>query len=80
MTNMTLITPDSVSVKKTATPEQLQNEFDYFQAQNFLKALLRKGMLSVDEFMQMTFLNREAFSPALAEIMQKTVDVNQIQR
>lgn len=80
MTNMTLITPDSVPVKKAATPEQLQNEFDYFQAQNFLESLLRKGMLSVDEFMQITFLNRETFSPALAEIMQKTVDVNQIQR
>ncbi len=80
MNNMTHITPDSVPVKKAATPEQLQNEFDYFQAQNFLESLLRKGMLSVDEFMQITSLNREVFSPALAEIMPKTVDVYQIQR
>ena len=57
---------------KKATTEALRPEYGYHMAQKLLKAMLEKGMLSVDEFNKVTEKNRQTFSPYLAEIMPKT--------
>ena len=57
---------------KKATTEALRPEYGYHMAQKLLKAMLDKGMLSVDEFNKVTEKNRQSFSPYLAEIMPKT--------
>jgi hypothetical protein len=38
-------------------------------AQKLVKAMLEKGLISVDEFNKITEKNRKTFSPYLAEIM-----------
>lgn len=49
--------------------EQIQNEFDYMMAQQMLKNMLEKGMVSLAEFDKISALNLEIFSPELASIM-----------
>lgn len=49
--------------------EQMQNEFDYMIAQQMLKNMLEKGMISLAEFDKISALNLEIFSPELASIM-----------
>lgn len=58
-----------ISAKKLYTQEELQREYDYVLAQRILKTILEKGLISVDEFNKITELNRQTFSPYLAEIM-----------
>ena len=51
------------------SPEQLQGEFNYSQADKILKKMLEKGLINEVEFNKITELNRETFSPILVEIM-----------
>ncbi len=54
---------------KKLSQEQIQREFDYIQAEKLLKKMLGKGLITVAEFNKITALNRQTFSPFLAEIM-----------
>ncbi|HBR01610.1 MAG TPA: hypothetical protein DD738_03285 [Ruminiclostridium sp.] len=54
---------------KTVSHEQLQHEFNYIQAEKLLKRMLEQGLITEDEFTKITVLNRQTFSPVLAEIM-----------
>lgn len=56
-------------IKNRITQEQLQKDYRYFIAQKLLKAMLDKGLISIDEFNKITAENRKTFSPYLAEIM-----------
>ena len=47
----------------------IQNEFDYYRSQKILETLLSVGLISLSEFNKITELNRQYFSPFLAEIM-----------
>lgn len=58
----------SVELKKVSQ-EQLQREFDYIQAEKLLRKMLGKGLITEVEFNKIDALNRQAFSPFLAEIM-----------
>lgn len=49
--------------------EQLQREVDYARAQQALTSLLANELITLSEFHKITKLNRETFSPFLAEIM-----------
>ena len=51
------------------TDEDMQHEYDYYQAQKILAEMQNQGLVSVDEFNKITALNREIFCPYLAEIM-----------
>lgn len=51
--------------------EDPQRDFDYFVAQQLLKKLLDKGMITSGEFDKITEKNRQTFSPYLSEIMPK---------
>ena len=51
------------------TQEQLQNEYDYFMAEKITKSMLKNGLITEGEFNQITLLNRQTFSPNLAQIM-----------
>jgi predicted transcriptional regulator len=58
--------------KKSISQEQLQCELDYARAQQILCTMLDKGLISLSEFNKVTELNRQSFSPALAQIMPST--------
>lgn len=49
--------------------EQLQDEFDYIMAQQILKTMLEKSLISLAEFNKVSALNLEKFSPELTSIM-----------
>ncbi len=51
------------------TNEMLKNEFDYMIAQQMLKNMLKKGLISQDEFNKISVLNCEKFLPELTSIM-----------
>jgi len=69
MANVTDIKPEIKYEKKTISQEQMQHEYDYFLAQQILESMLKNNLITVDEFNQITALNRQSFSPALAQIM-----------
>ena len=69
---VTKITEETVENRiepKSVSQEQLQHEFDYIQAERLLKKLLEKDLITDTEFNKITALNRQTFSPFLAEIM-----------
>lgn len=55
--------------KESVSQEQLRREADYARSQKILKSMLNQGLISLSEFDKITALNRESFSPAMAEIM-----------
>lgn len=60
---------DKSTELKKMSQEQLQREFDYIQAEKLLKKMLQKGLITEAEFNKIDALNRQTFSPFLAEIM-----------
>lgn len=60
---------ETVASSKAVSQEQLQSEFDYIQAEKILNNMLDQGLITRDEFNKITVLNRQTFSPFLAEIM-----------
>ncbi len=61
--------PEISIEKKTISQDQLQREFDYIRAQMVLENLVQKGLISELEFNKITKLNRQSYTPALAQIM-----------
>ena len=59
----------STTALKRVSQEQLQREFDYIQAEKLLRKMLEKGLITEVEFNKIDALNRQTFSPYLAEIM-----------
>lgn len=51
------------------TAKQEQAEFDYCRAQLIANTMLNEGLISLVEYTKLTELNRQSFSPFLAEIM-----------
>ena len=45
------------------TQEQLQHEYEYSLAQQMLKSLLKRRLISDDEFRNITILNQKSFMP-----------------
>lgn len=56
---------------KPLTTMELQQDFDYFMAQEAADRLLSAGLISLAEFNKLTQINRDTFSPMFAEIMPK---------
>lgn len=54
---------------RTFTMGELQQEYDYYMAQKLLKKLREADLISEGEFNKITALNRQTFSPYLAELM-----------
>ena len=69
MANVTDGKPGINYEKKPVSHDQLQHEYDYFLAQQILESMLKNDLITVGEFNQITALNRQSFSPALAQIM-----------
>ncbi|MBS4900583.1 MAG: hypothetical protein KHZ87_07500 [Clostridiales bacterium] len=74
MTDNKSITSVSDTVSFITKPEPLKNEqlqadVDYYLAQKILEKMREKSLISDEEFIRITKLNRKKFSPYLAEIM-----------
>ena len=71
---------EGISTDHLFTLEQFQQDVDYYRAQCITKSLLDSGLISLSQFNKLTALNRKSFSPFLAEIMPKPVDIISTQR
>ena len=56
---------------KPITNKDIQQDYDYFMAQKVAEKMLSDGLISLSEFNKLTQINRDTFSPFLAEIMPK---------
>lgn len=56
---------------KPLTNIELQQDYDYFMAQETANMLLSAGLISLVELNKLAQINRGTFSPMLAEIMPK---------
>ena len=54
---------------KRIPQDQFQHELDYWRAQRILSAMLERGLISREEFREITRLNRKSFIPVLSQIM-----------
>ena len=61
------IEPRKLPIEKNQD-DQMQNDMDYNLAQKILKGMFENGLISIDEFNKITALNRQSFSPFLAEL------------
>ena len=59
------------AARKPLTDIELQQDYDYFMAQEATNMMLSSGLISLSEFNKLTQINRDTFSPLLAEIMHK---------
>ena len=65
-------TDNTMHLKQEFSPishNDLQNDYDYFKAQEVAKLMLNSGLISLLEFNKLTILNRQTFSPMYVEIM-----------
>ncbi len=51
------------------TDQEMQNEYNYFLAEQMTKKLFDKGLISVDEFNKIMVKNRRSFSPLISKII-----------
>lgn len=54
---------------KSITNEDLKNEYHYLLAEQIVKCMLEKGLISIGEYDKIMVLNRKSFCPYLWEIM-----------
>ena len=54
---------------RSITQEELQRDYNYYRAQKTAETMLELGLISLSEFNKLTQINRDTFSPFLAEIM-----------
>jgi len=51
------------------TEEELQKEYDFHIAESIVANLHKEGKITADELHKISVLNRQKFSPRLADIM-----------
>ncbi|MGI6449038.1 MAG: SHOCT domain-containing protein [Desulfitobacteriia bacterium] len=61
--------PLAIPRRASLSTEALQREFNYYRAEKLLYQMLEKGLITKVEFNKIMLLNRETFSPMLAQIM-----------
>ena len=71
---------DGVTTEYFFTPEQFQQDVDFYRAQQISKAMLDAGLISLSQFDKLSEINRKTFSPFLADIFPNTVDNSSKQR
>ena len=60
---------EAFSVGHRFTQEQLQQEFNYIQAENIAKGLLEKGLITGEEYKKIMAENRRTFTTYLSPIL-----------
>lgn len=66
----------STSIPAYATPKpirqtDIEQDYNFFQAQKIAKNMLELGLISLSEFNKLAEINRKTFSPFWVEIMPK---------
>lgn len=63
--------PDGIMNTEVPKPtnEEMQNEYNYYLAEQLTKKLLDEGLISIDEFNRIMVKNRQSFSPFISKII-----------
>lgn len=71
--NVTQISENGMIATELPKPtnQEMQNEYDYILAEQMMKNLLSKGLITEDEYGRIMDRNRDSFSPLISKIMQK---------
>lgn len=65
---------NTTTITAAARPIQqsdIEQDYNYFQAQKVVEHMLTLGLISLSEFNKLTQMNRDTFSPLWVEIMPK---------
>ena len=63
------VKPPTLKADRQYTQSQLQQEYNYLQAEKVTKRLLEKGLITLAEFRQIMAENRKTFPTLLAPLM-----------
>ena len=63
--------PDGIMNTEVLKPtnEEMQNEYNYYLAEQLTKKLLDEGLISIDEFDKIMAKNRQSLSPFISKII-----------
>lgn len=63
--------PDGIMNTEVPKPtnEEMQNEYNYYLAEQLTKKLLDEGLISIDEFDKIMANNRQSLSPFISKII-----------
>ena len=63
--------PDGIMNMRVSRPtnQDMQNEYDYFLAEQMTRKLLNEGLISMEEFNKIMAENRRTFSPFISKII-----------
>lgn len=64
-------TPALTTPARGMTIEAMQQDFEYEMAEKFTQAIFDNGLISEDERVRISALNREKFTPFYGDIMEK---------
>ena len=59
------------ATRKPIRQTDIEQDYNFFQAQKIAKNMLELGLISLSEFNKLTEINRKTFSPFWVEIMPK---------
>jgi hypothetical protein len=63
-----VVLKQNVKGNKTMSQAQITNEIKYKIALSLLNAMLEKGLITLSELKEIDRLNRNSFTPSLAEV------------
>ncbi len=69
VTKVVLSAQEEMKTSRRFTQEQLQNEFNYMQAEKITKTLLEKGIITEEEFDRIMAEHRRTFPTFLAPLL-----------
>lgn len=64
-----ICSPFSGDVEDKPTNQEMQNEYNYYLAEQCTRKLLDQGLITIDEFNKIQEKNRRTFSPFLSKIL-----------
>ena len=60
--------------------QKVINEINYYRSQRITELLYQSGLISFDEYDDLTQINRQTFSPVFVDLLPKTLELSSKQR
>ena len=60
--------------------QKVIDEINYYRSQKIAEQLYKSGLISFDEYDDLTQINRQTFSPVFVDLLPKTLELSSKQR
>ena len=60
--------------------QKVIDEINYYRSQKIAELLYQSGLISFDEYDDLTQINRQTFSPVFVDLLPKTLELSSKQR